>query len=75
MVEVMGMVHVKRFTPIPSLVLVSLIALLMIIPADIESLIDFFNFSAWIFYGLTMSALIVMRFTRKNAERPYKVHQ
>ncbi|CAD5125696.1 DgyrCDS13902 [Dimorphilus gyrociliatus] len=73
MVEVMGMVHVKRNTPIPSLVFVSFIALLMIIPADIESLIDFFNFSAWIFYGLTMSALIVMRFTRKNEPRPYKV--
>ena len=47
----------------------------MIIPGDIASLIDFFSFTAWIFYGAAMLALIVMRFTRKNAHRPYKVRE
>lgn len=45
----------------------------MIIPGDIEGLIDFFSFTAWIFYGAAMLALIVMRFTKKDAPRPYKV--
>ena len=45
----------------------------MIIPGDIASLIDFFSFTAWIFYGAAMLALIVMRFTKRDAPRPYKV--
>ncbi len=45
----------------------------MIIPGDIGSLIDFFSFTAWIFYGTAMLALIVMRYTKPDAPRPYKV--
>ena len=51
----------------------SVVALAMIIPGDIEGLIDFFSFTAWIFYGAAMLALIVMRYTKKDALRPYKV--
>lgn len=45
----------------------------MIIPGDIGSLIDFFSFTSWIFYGMTVLALIVLRFRAKDAKRPYKV--
>jgi L-type amino acid transporter 9 len=45
----------------------------MVISGSIDSLIDFFSFTAWIFYGGSMLALIVMRFTKPNAPRPYKV--
>jgi hypothetical protein len=51
----------------------SIIAILMIMAGNIESLIDFFSFTAWIFYGGAMLALIVMRYTRPNFPRPYKV--
>ena len=39
---------------------------------SIDSLIDFFSFTAWIFYGGAMLALLVMRRTRPNHPRPYK---
>ncbi len=45
----------------------------MVLAGNIESLIDFFSFSAWIFYGGSMLSLIVQRFTRPEAPRPYKV--
>lgn len=45
----------------------------MIIPGDIGTLIDFFGFTACIFYCAAMVALIVMRFTKKNEPRPIKV--
>jgi solute carrier family 7 (L-type amino acid transporter), member 9/15 len=45
----------------------------MIIPGDIGTLIDFFGFTASIFYCAAMVALIVMRFTKKNEHRPIKV--
>lgn len=55
------------------LILQSLIATAMVLYGTIDSLIDFFSFTAWIFYGGSMLALIVMRYTKPNAPRPYKV--
>ena len=40
---------------------------------DISSLIDFVSFLIWLFYGGAMIALLVMRKTKKNVHRPYKV--
>lgn len=45
----------------------------MVLSGTIDSLIDFFSFTAWIFYGGAMIALIVMRYTKPNHPRPYKV--
>ena len=50
------------------------ISVAMVIPSDIFTLIDFFSFSAWIFYGLTMVALLIMRWKEPNLERPFKVN-
>ncbi|XP_070151648.1 b(0,+)-type amino acid transporter 1 isoform X1 [Polyergus mexicanus] len=44
----------------------------MVLSGNIDSLIDFFSFTAWIFYGGAMLALLVMRRTRPNHPRPYK---
>lgn len=44
----------------------------MVVSGNIDSLIDFFSFTAWIFYGGAMLALLVMRRTRPNHPRPYK---
>ena len=53
----------------------TILSLIFIIPGDIGSLIDFFNFAVWMFYGATAAACIYMRFKTKyqHAERPYKV--
>ncbi|XP_064598688.1 LOW QUALITY PROTEIN: b(0,+)-type amino acid transporter 1-like [Liolophura sinensis] len=71
----LSFVHVKKLTPIPSLVFTTIISVLMIIPGDISSLIDFFSFTAWLFYGATVLSLIIMRFhpRTKDWDRPYKV--
>lgn len=45
----------------------------MVLYGTIDSLIDFFSFTAWIFYGGAMLALLVMRYTKPNYPRPYKV--
>jgi L-type amino acid transporter 9 len=50
-----------------------LLTLVFIVAGDITSLIDFVSFLIWIFYGLAMVALLVMRKTKQDAVRPYKV--
>ncbi|ELU11396.1 hypothetical protein CAPTEDRAFT_194364 [Capitella teleta] len=75
LMELLSMVHVKKYTPLPSLIFSAVLSVLYILPGDIGSLIDFFNFAIWMFYGATAASCIVLRFSPvyKNVERPYKV--
>ncbi|XP_056640503.1 b(0,+)-type amino acid transporter 1 isoform X3 [Diorhabda sublineata] len=73
LLDILSYVHIRRYTPSPGLIFHSLIAGAMVIYGTIDSLIDFFSFTAWIFYGGAMVALIVMRYTKPNYPRPYKV--
>ena len=45
----------------------------MILAGSIESLIDFFSFTVWIFYGMAMAALLMLRWKKPEIARPYKV--
>ena len=57
----------------PAFHLQGLLAILLCLPSNIEGLIDFFSFTAWIFYGLTFLATLVCKFTKKNVERVISV--
>lgn len=50
-----------------------ILAIILVLMGEIFALIDFFSFTAWFFYGLTMASLIVLRCTQKERQRPYKV--
>lgn len=73
LLDILSYVHTRRLTPIPGLIFHSIIAIFMILAGDIPSLIKFFSFTVWIFYGGAMLAVIVMRFTKPRFPRPYKV--
>ncbi|XP_045149798.1 B(0,+)-type amino acid transporter 1 isoform X1 [Echinops telfairi] len=73
MLQALSYISVKRLTPAPAIIFYGIIAIIYIIPGDINSLVNYFSFSAWLFYGMTVLGLIVMRFTRKELERPIKV--
>ncbi|XP_012266742.1 b(0,+)-type amino acid transporter 1 isoform X2 [Athalia rosae] len=72
LLDCLSYVHVRRFTPAPGLIFHSLVAGAMVLSGSIDSLIDFFSFTAWIFYAGAMVALLVMRKTRPDHPRPYK---
>ncbi|XP_061163493.1 b(0,+)-type amino acid transporter 1-like [Saccostrea echinata] len=71
--EVLSYVSVRRLTPMPCVIFTTVIGLLMLIPGDIGSLIDFFSFAAWMFYALAIISLIILRFKWKDAKRPMKI--
>ncbi|XP_006780551.1 b(0,+)-type amino acid transporter 1-like [Neolamprologus brichardi] len=73
MVKILSYINVKRYTPAPALIFNGVLAIFYIIPADINTLINYFSFAQWFFYGLAALALIVMRFTRKDLDRPVKI--
>ncbi|XP_075432474.1 B(0,+)-type amino acid transporter 1 [Ascaphus truei] len=73
MLKFLSYISVKRLTPAPAIIFYGAVATIYIIPADINTLINYFSFAVWIFYGSTIAALVVMRFTRKELNRPIKV--
>ncbi|XP_012630631.1 B(0,+)-type amino acid transporter 1 [Microcebus murinus] len=73
MLKVLSYISVKRLTPAPAIIFHGIIAIIYIIPGDINSLVNYFSFASWLFYGLTVLGLVVMRFTRKELERPIQV--
>ena len=50
-----------------------MIAIILTIPGDVSSLLNMLNFVAWMFIGLVMISLLVMRFTKKDVKREFKV--
>ncbi|XP_061670429.1 b(0,+)-type amino acid transporter 1-like isoform X2 [Syngnathoides biaculeatus] len=73
MVEILSYISVRRLTPTPALIFNGFLAILYIIPGDINTLVNYLSFAQWLFCGLTTLSLIVMRFTRKELKRPFKV--
>ena len=53
----------------------SVIAWIMLLPdaSSFETLINYFSFAAWVFYGSTVSALLWLRFRKPELVRPYRV--
>ena len=47
----------------------------MLIPesSSFSTLIGYFTFAAWVFYGATISGLLYMKITQSTRSRPFKV--
>uniref|UniRef100_A0A4W4GIU2 B(0,+)-type amino acid transporter 1 n=1 Tax=Electrophorus electricus TaxID=8005 RepID=A0A4W4GIU2_ELEEL len=73
MVKLLSYISLKYYTPAPALIFNGILSIFYIIPADINTLINYFSFAQWVFYGLTAFSLILMRFTKKHLHRPVKV--
>lgn len=74
--DVLAYIHIAKYTPSPALIFNAILSIAYVIPGNVNSLIDFFSFTAWLFYGLTMLALIKLRYKApwKDKHRPYRVH-
>lgn len=74
--DILAFIHVSKYTPSPALIFNAILSIAYVIPGNVSGLIDFFSFTAWLFYGLTMLALIKLRFKEpwKDKHRPYRVH-
>jgi len=75
MPRLLAMIHRERRTPLPALMFTCFVAWMMLIPesSNFISLVNYFNFAAWTFYGATMAALLWLRIRQPERKRPYKV--
>ncbi|XP_049597159.1 b(0,+)-type amino acid transporter 1 isoform X1 [Syngnathus scovelli] len=73
MPDILSMAHVHRLTPSPALIFTTVVSLLVLIPGDFQSIVNFFSFTAWIFYAITFSGLLYLKIKKPELPRPYRV--
>ncbi|XP_056373530.1 cystine/glutamate transporter-like isoform X4 [Hyla sarda] len=68
-----SMIHIRRHTPLPALLLMMPLVFLMISIGDLYGLMNFYSFSRWLFMGLVTFGLIIHRRKHPDLPRPFKV--
>lgn len=73
MPDVLSFLHMKRLTPIPSIMFTCFITLIYIQMGNVDSLISYLGFVQWFAICISVFIVILLRFTRPNAKRPVRV--
>jgi len=60
-------------TPINATILQTIFSIFYVITGSYNTLVNLYSTSTWIFYGLCVLGLIILRFTQPHMERPYRV--
>ncbi|OWK62460.1 Cystine/glutamate transporter [Lonchura striata] len=68
-----SMIHIRRHTPLPAVILMFPLVTAMVCIGDIYHLLNFFSFSRWLFIGLATLGLIVHRHRHPELHSPFKV--
>ncbi|XP_036407048.1 cystine/glutamate transporter [Megalops cyprinoides] len=71
--EILSMIHVRRHTPLPAVIVLYPLTILILFSGDIYSLLNFMSFMRWLFIGVAVVGLIYLRYTRPEMHRPFKV--
>uniref|UniRef100_A0A665UGM3 Cystine/glutamate transporter-like n=1 Tax=Echeneis naucrates TaxID=173247 RepID=A0A665UGM3_ECHNA len=70
---IFSMIHIRRHTPLPALLLLYPLIVLMLISGEIYQLINFASFSRWLFVALVTLGLLIHRYRFPLHPRPFKV--
>ncbi|MBN3306577.1 XCT protein, partial [Amia calva] len=71
--KILSMIHIRRHTPVPAVILLYPLTLLMLFLGDIYSLLNFMSFMRWLFIGIAVVGLIYLRYKHPEMHRPFKV--
>jgi len=63
----------KLETPVNASILQTFISIFYVLTGSYNTLVNLYSTSTWIFYGLCVLGLMILRFTQPHMERPYRV--
>ena len=70
--KIAAKVHPKFKTPGNSIIILGVWSCLLVLSGSFDILADMFIFMGWVFYGLVITGLFILRKKMPLAERPYK---
>ncbi|KAJ3171140.1 b(0,+)-type amino acid transporter 1 [Geranomyces variabilis] len=65
--------HPTRGTPIYALLVNAAFSLALVFAGNLDFLVNMYAFSSYFFFALTITGLLVMRFTHRDMRRPFRV--
>ncbi|HEX4850519.1 MAG TPA: amino acid permease, partial [Puia sp.] len=68
-----GKVHPRFQTPGNSVIIIAVWSCLFVISGSFDILADMFVFMSWIFYGLTVAGIFILRKKYPDHPRPYRI--
>ncbi|CAF1305082.1 unnamed protein product [Rotaria sordida] len=71
--EIFACIQKQRRTPLPSIVFQIILSIIYCILSNVNTLINFFSFVAWLFYGLSFVATLCCKWTKRDAYRVINV--
>lgn len=69
----LGKLHRRYKTPYVAIIFFGVIAMLMVLPADLSKIADVYVFGVLLSYTIAHASIIAMRIKYPNMERPYKI--
>ncbi|XP_030575762.1 cystine/glutamate transporter-like [Archocentrus centrarchus] len=70
---IFSMIHIRRHTPLPAVLLLYPLVVLMLITGEIYQILNFSSFARWFFIALAAVGLLVHRYRFPLHPRPFKV--
>ncbi|KAF6736670.1 Cystine/glutamate transporter [Oryzias melastigma] len=70
---IFSMIHIRRRTPLPAVLLLYPLVVFMLITGEIYQLINFASFSRWFFIALATLGMLIHRYRFPLLPRPFKV--
>ncbi|XP_061768000.1 cystine/glutamate transporter [Nerophis ophidion] len=70
---IFSMIHIRRHTPLPAVLLLYPLVALMLISGEIQHLISFASFARWFFIALATLGMLIHRYRFPLLTRPFKV--
>ncbi|KAK5646596.1 hypothetical protein RI129_005060 [Pyrocoelia pectoralis] len=72
--RIFSLIHIRRMTPIPSLLFTCVASLLMLFVSDIFELINYFSQILWFSVAASIGGMLWLRYKQPNLPRPIKVN-
>lgn len=72
--ELFSYIHVKRNTPIPSLIFTCATSLAMLFVSDVIVLINYYGQILWFSVAASIAGMLILRYKQPEAPRPIRIH-